>query len=133
MHDPFSPTHTLTITSTRNNVLLTFSDRIGPIFPTISGGSGKTFKKAGRASYEAANQAALKAFEKITGFFAHRPSGEPFGLRVAFRGVVGQGREAVAQALAGPQGEEMRKLIKRVEDRTPVKIGGTRARKVRRL
>ena len=128
-----SPTHTLTVTSTRNNVLLTFSDSLGPVFPTITGGSHKTFKKAGRASFESAHQATVKVISKIIDFAAERPRSAEISLRVAFRGVFGQGREAVAAALGGPDGNEMRRLIKRLEDRTPLKIGGTRARKPRRL
>lgn len=54
-------------------------------------------------------------------------------VRVAFKGLVGQGRDAVSSAIAGPEGAELRNIITRVEDRTPIKIGGTRARKPRRL
>ncbi len=54
-------------------------------------------------------------------------------ITVAFKGMFGQGREAVAAALAGPEGEEIRGRMVRVEDRTPIKIGGTRAPKPRRL
>ncbi len=54
-------------------------------------------------------------------------------IRVAFKGMFGQGREAVAAALVGPEGLGIKPLIYRVEDRTPIKIGGTRPRKARRL
>lgn len=135
---PYSPdsnsTHTLTVTSTRNNTLLTFADRVGPCFPTISGGTDVTFKNSQRSSYEAAHQAALKTFERIREYEAYyRNGGKRVDIRVAFSGLAGQGREAVAAALSGPEGDGIRELIVRVEDRTPIKIGGTRARKARRL
>lgn len=54
-------------------------------------------------------------------------------MRVAFKGMFGQGREAVATALGGNEGGEIRGLIGRVEDRTPYVITGTRPRKRRRI
>ena len=47
---------------------------------------------------------------------------------VAFKGILGTGRDAVAAAISGPEGQEFRSLIVRLEDRTPVKIGGDRPR-----
>lgn len=54
-------------------------------------------------------------------------------IRVAFKGLFGHGRDAAATAIGGPEGEDIRNLITRVEDRTPIKIGGTRARRPRRV
>lgn len=54
-------------------------------------------------------------------------------IRLAMKGFGGQGAEAFTQALGGNEGGDVRRLIARVEDRTGVKIGGTRARKPRRL
>lgn len=55
-------------------------------------------------------------------------------MKVVFQGLRGgQGREAVASALAGQEGEAIQRLIGRVEDRTGIKIGGTRGKRVRRL
>lgn len=45
----------------------------------------------------------------------------------------GQGREAVQRALMSSEGMIMRGSLIRVTDRTPIKIGGTRAKKARRL
>lgn len=55
-------------------------------------------------------------------------------MKVVFQGLRGgQGREAVASALGGQEGEAIQRLIGRVEDRTGIKIGGTRGKRVRRL
>jgi small subunit ribosomal protein S11 len=123
-----SATHSLHVKSSRNNVILTYTDNSkgGKVFRTITGGIDKDFKKANRSSYEAAHQAALKVFNAIE---EHGKS----TIRIAFNGIFGQGREAVAAALAGPEGVRIRNRIVKVEDRTPIKIGGTRAKKPRRL
>ena len=148
---------TLTVTATRNNTSLTFADITGPLFPTISGGTDKTFKNSQRASYEAAHQATLKMFEKMEEYSkstgqspVQPPAGRVFTpsyqymgntsgigsrrVKVVFVGLRGgQGREAVANAISGQEGDGIRAFIGRVEDRTGVKIGGTRGKKRRRL
>ncbi|XAO24496.1 hypothetical protein I312_103297 [Cryptococcus bacillisporus CA1280] len=130
-----TPTHTLHIRSTRNNVLLTLTDGLGPLFGTVTGGTDRTFKNAQRSTYEAAAQAAIKMFERVADWSRetkinkkHEPK-----LRISYNGLFGSAREAVTTTLAGPQGSDIRRLIVRVEDRTKVKIGGVRARKPRRL
>ncbi|BEJ15560.1 hypothetical protein CspHIS471_0501650 [Cutaneotrichosporon sp. HIS471] len=131
-----APTHQLSVFSSRNNVMLTFSDSLGPLFPTISGGTDLTFKKGQRGGYEAAHQAALKMFKKLGEFEDEcrtlRPT-ERIWLKVAFNGTAGQGRTAVADAISGPDGAEIRPLVSRVEDHTPFRIGGTRGRSPRRV
>ncbi|WRT70217.1 uncharacterized protein IL334_007212 [Kwoniella shivajii] len=128
-----NPTHTLHIKSTRNNVVLSLTDGMGPVFSTVSGGSDKIFKNSQRSSYEAATQAATKMFEKILEWNRSLSPSNKVNIRVAFNGMFGMGREAISSALAGPEGQELRSLITRVEDRTKIKIGGTRAPKPRRL
>jgi len=49
-----------------------------------------------------------------------------------FRGF-GQGRDAVFKALMTSEGDDVRPFVNRVTDNTPIKIGGTRAKKTRRL
>jgi small subunit ribosomal protein S11 len=44
----------------------------------------------------------------------------------------GQGREALKGALLATEGERIRPLIASITDRTPIKIGGTRAKKMPR-
>lgn len=129
-----APTHTLTVMSSRNNVLLTFTDKTGPLCATITAGTDKVFKKHNRNNAEAANQAALKMFAKI---LAQARTWEERGhrmyLQVAFSGFGGVGRETVASAIGAADGEQLRPYITHIEDRTPIKIGGTRAPKPRRV
>jgi small subunit ribosomal protein S11 len=130
-----APTHQLSVFSSRNNVMLTLSDSLGPLFPTISGGSDMTFKKGQRGGYEAAHQAALKMFKKVAELEDEcrtlRPT-DRIWLKVSFNGT-GHGRTAVSDAISGPDGAEIRTLVSRVEDRTPFRIGGTRGRSPRRV
>jgi small subunit ribosomal protein S11 len=57
---------------------------------------------------------------------------DPLALEVFFKGF-GQGRDALQKALATSEGDAVRPLVITVTDRTPIKIGGTRAKKMRRL
>ncbi|RSH78663.1 uncharacterized protein EHS24_002392 [Apiotrichum porosum] len=129
-----APTHTLTVFSSRNNTVLTFTDKTGPLFPTITSGTDKVFKKSQRNSVEAAHQATLKMFARIQAVttewktMQYQPK-----INIAYKGVGGKGREAVHLAILSNNGDEIRPLITRVEDRSPIKIGGTRARTARRV
>ncbi|WVF72971.1 hypothetical protein IAT40_007789 [Kwoniella sp. CBS 6097] len=127
------PTHTLHVKSTRNNIILSLTDGLGPVFSTVSGGTDRTFKNSQRSSYEAATQASTKMFDKIVEWSRTLGHQDRPKIRIAFNGLFGMGREAFAGALAGPEGQEMRSLVARVEDRTRIKIGGARAPKPRRL
>lgn len=60
-----APTHTLTIAASNNNVILSFTDRIGPLVPNTTAGQGKKFKNAQRGTYEAAHQATVRMIEQI--------------------------------------------------------------------
>ena len=124
IHNSQAVTHNLVVQSTRNNIQLSFIDAYGDVFGRITGGTGGVFKKSNRSSYEAAHQAAMKMFENILAFSREHQ----VQLCVSFKGLFGAGREAVAAAIAGPEGTEFRSLIVRVEDRTPLKIGGNKPR-----
>ncbi|ORY33448.1 hypothetical protein BCR39DRAFT_301404 [Naematelia encephala] len=132
--DPFSDssavTHTLHVRSTRNNCLLAFTDSVGTVFGTISGGTGKVFKGHNKGTYEAATQAALKMFDRIREYVQ---DGARVRLRVSYNGLSGQGRDAVSTALHAPEGTDIRALVVRLEDRTRLKIGGSRPGKKRRV
>ncbi|KAF9076435.1 hypothetical protein BDP27DRAFT_1313321 [Rhodocollybia butyracea] len=93
-----------------------------------SGGSCG-FKRGQRASYEAGYQCAVRLFKKIETTTATNGA-----VRIAlyFKGF-GQGRDAMQKALLATEGWNVRHLIELVGDRTPIKIGGTRAKKRRRL
>jgi len=45
----------------------------------------------------------------------------------------GQGRDAVFSALVASEGDKIRDKVIRIKDATPIKIGGVRAKKARRL
>ena len=70
--------------------------------------------------------------EMIVGY-ANKVSHEKVRIKVSFRGLMGSGRDACAQAIIGPTGDQIRPLIGRVEDKTKIKMGGTRSRKPRRV
>ncbi|KAJ7499160.1 hypothetical protein FB451DRAFT_1118085 [Mycena latifolia] len=116
--------------STRNNTKNTFTDPDGNVIAWFSGGSC-AFKKRNRASYEAGYQCAVRMFEKIaeTNSLAKGPNSLSIDL---FLKGFGQGREALMKALMTAQGDVVRNRIVSITDRSPIKIGGTRAKKVKR-
>lgn len=118
----------LNVYSTRNNTIVTFTNQQGNPIACWSGGSCG-FKKVNRASYEAGYQCTVRAFEKIADY---RKEVGPFSLEITLKGF-GQGRDAINKALLASEGEKIRPFVSKLTDKTPVKIGGTRAKKARRL
>ncbi|GAA5837535.1 hypothetical protein JCM5353_007964 [Sporobolomyces roseus] len=140
----------LSILSTRNNTILTLStsplgsdatpqDAHVPIAWVSAGSAG--YKGAARGTYDAAVEVSLKMFGKIkellngpevlAGGVKRKSKGpKPTELEVVWKGF-GQGRDAVFRSLMGAEGDEVRSLVRRVTDATPLKIGGTRAKKRR--
>lgn len=118
----------LHVHSTRNNTIVTFTSQEGNPIAWWSGGSCG-FKKVNRSSYEAGYQCTVRAFEKILDY---RKEVGPFSLEIVFKGF-GQGRDAMQKALLAAEGGQIRPFVARLTDETPVKIGGTRAKKARRL
>jgi small subunit ribosomal protein S11 len=87
------------------------------------------FKGVNRSGYEAGYQCAVRAFTRVKELALEVP-----GARFEFRfSGFGKGREAVFKALMTSEGDDVRPFVNRVTDTTPIKIGGTRARKTRRL
>ncbi|KZS97526.1 translational machinery component [Sistotremastrum niveocremeum HHB9708] len=120
--------HRLCVFSSRNNTILTFTRPSGTVISWTSGGRAG-FKKVQRSSYEAGYACALKIFEEVKRV---RNEEKIEGLHVLFKGF-GQGREAVFRALLTSDGALVKELVTRLTDTTPIKIGGTRAKKARRL
>lgn len=120
--------HYLHVHASRNNTIATFTTQEGNPVAWWSGGSCG-FKKSNRSSYEAGYQCTVRAFEKILDY---RNDVGVFSLEIIFKGF-GQGREAMQKALLASEGEKIRPFVVRLTDHTPVKIGGTRAKKARRL
>jgi small subunit ribosomal protein S11 len=121
------PMYRLHCKSSRNNTIITFTDNAGQVIAWQSGGKCE-FKGANRASYEAGYQCAVRIFRVIENL-AYRKG---FNVALYLKGF-GQGREAFKTALLAVEGQNIRSLISSVTDRTPIKIGGTRAPKMRRL
>ena len=113
--------------SSPNNTIATLTKEDGSTLAWFSGGSCG-FKKGNRATYEAGYQCAVRTFRKI-----EEESQRDGSIRVdLFLKGFGQGREALKGALLAAEGENIRPLVVSITDRTPIKIGGTRAKKMPR-
>ncbi|GAA6059423.1 hypothetical protein JCM10212_003655 [Sporobolomyces blumeae] len=140
-----SQPYKLHVYSTRNNTILTLStspagadagpqDPHVPIAWVTAGSAG--YKGAARGTYDAAVEVTLKMFQKVkdlieppvlAGGQKKKAAGPaPTELEVVWKGF-GQGRDAVFRTLMGAEGDEIRSLVKRVTDATPLKIGVERA------
>lgn len=126
---PLTQIYHLHVLATRNNTILTFTDPSCHTRAWVSAGLCG-FKKVQRSGYEAGYQCAVRMFARIAQAIAESPS--PLQLEIAFNGF-GQGREAVYRALMASEGDNIRDAVCRLKDTTPIKIGGTKARKMRRL
>ena len=121
------PKYRLHCKSTNNNTIITFTNPVGQTIGWQSGGRCE-FKGANRASYEAGYQSAVRIFRVIEKLAEEKD----FRVALFFKGF-GQGRDALKTALLAVEGQHIRSLVCSVSDRTPIKIGGTRAKKTRRL
>jgi len=121
------PVYHLHWKSTKHNTVATLTNNQGNIIAWESGGRCG-FKHARRGEYEAGYQCAVRIFKRIEEQLADRS----FHLELLYKGF-GQGRQALDSVLLTSEGETVRPIITRLTDRTPLKIGGTRARKARRL
>ena len=128
------------VACTPNNTHIVIGDPQGhPLKASTWSGGSCGFKGVNRSGYEAGYQCAVRAFARIKQL-AEEEGGVGVGagvvsrarFEVIFRGF-GQGRDAVFKALMTSEGDEVRPYVVRVTDNTPIKIGGTRARKTRRL
>lgn len=131
-----SYTYHIYVKATRNNTVMTLAgpnakkeDKWGPLLSTSGGRVG--FKNVQRSGYEAGYQCAIQVFQKVAQE-RERLSAAPMRIFLFFNGF-GQGREAVFRALMANEGAEVRGMVARVTDRTPIKIGGTRSKKKRIL
>ncbi|KAH6915402.1 mitochondrial ribosomal protein subunit S18 [Coprinopsis sp. MPI-PUGE-AT-0042] len=113
--------------STPNNTITTLTKANGSTIAWFSGGSCG-FKKGNRATYEAGYQCAVRAFKKIEQLNIDEGG---VAVDLYFKGF-GEGRNALKGALLATEGAEIRGLVTSITDRTPIKIGGTRAKKMPR-
>ena len=118
------------VTCTPNNTHIVMNDERGqPIKNGKWTGGSCGFKGVNRSGYEAGYQCAVRAFARVKELAREVPGAR---FEFLFSGF-GQGREAVIKALMTSEGEDVRPFVNRVTDKTPIKIGGTRAKKTRRL
>ncbi|GAA5911748.1 hypothetical protein JCM8208_005587 [Rhodotorula glutinis] len=146
----------LHVYSTRNNTILTLStspaaasssayssssEGAGPHHPVAWVSAGNAgYKGAARGTYDAAVEVTLRMFRKIQdlveppvlagGQRVKAAGPPPTELEVVWKGF-GQGRDAVFRTLMGAEGDNVRGLVRRVTDATPLKVGGTRPKKRR--
>ncbi|KAI0347476.1 translational machinery component [Trametopsis cervina] len=126
---PPKPLYRVYVKATRNNIIMTLTRPNGNLIRTHTGGACG-FKHVNRSTHEAAHQCAVKMFKTIEeGILPQEPE---MALHLYMQGF-GKGREAVKQALLGVEGENLRPRVMRLTDKTPIKIGGNRAKKVRRI
>jgi small subunit ribosomal protein S11 len=122
------PVYRLHVFSSRNNTIATFTRPNGNVISWASGGQCG-FRKSQRSGYEAGYQVAVKIFRRMEVELENEVSAV---VELCFRGF-GQGRDAVQRALLTTEGENIRTRIASLKDRTPLKIGGARSKKARRL
>lgn len=121
------PKYRLHCKSTHNNTIITLTNSVGQTISWQSGGRCE-FNGANRASYEAGYQSAVRIFRVIEDLAIEKN----FKLALFLKGF-GQGRDALKTALLSVEGQNIRSLVCSITDRTPIKIGGTRSKKTRRL
>lgn len=121
-------THKLHVRASRNNTIITLTSPNGDPIVTASGGS-VGFKHTQRSGYEAGYRAAFAVFDKINKF---QEAWRIMHLEILWNGF-GQGREAVFRALLSDNGSATKRLVSRMTDTTPIKVGGVRPKKRRML
>lgn len=118
--------HKIHIKSTSNNTCAVFTH--GPNIIGWASGGSVGFKNAQRSTYEAGYQVAKRMIEMV----AERARSHRISLEIVYNGF-GQGRDAMASVLLTAESESIRPYIVRLTDKTPIRIGGPRQPKVRRL
>lgn len=87
------------------------------------------FRKSNRAEYEAAYQVSTRLFKAIEEKNLLAPNDK---VEIVLKDF-GKGREAFSSALQGKEGAFIRPHVVRVTDKTKLKFGGARSKKLRRL
>jgi len=125
--DREKPMYGVYVTSTRNNTIATFTRPNGNPVARFTGGKCG-FKGQRRNSFEAGYKCAVETFNVIK-----EEELKVGGLRLTLNlSGFGQGRDATMKALMAAEGQDVRQWVTHLTDRTPIKIGGTRAKKMRR-
>ncbi|KAH9943133.1 uncharacterized protein BXZ73DRAFT_74162 [Epithele typhae] len=115
------------VTTSKRNTVMTLTRGERTLLQSTPGKFG--FKKAARGGYEPAYRCALAVVAKME---REMKKGHPVWWRLNLSGF-GSGRDAIAAVVEGPVGTKVRERLTRLTDRTPIKIGGDRGKKERRL
>lgn len=122
--------HRLYVKSGPNNTQIVITNERGnPISKSGWSGGSVGFKGSKKGDYEAGYQCVVRAFKRLEDLQVKIPT---LKVEILFKGF-GDGRDAVYNALMTSEGEMVRPMVNRLTDQTPIKIGGTRAKKARRL
>lgn len=121
------PVYAVSVKSSRNNTIITFARQDGKQLVTLTGGK-LGFKKSNRNGYEAGYQCAVGIIARME----EELQRTDFDWHLYLNGF-GQGRDAMITALTTTVGTIVKGRLKRITDRTPLKIGGTRGMKARRV
>ena len=119
--------YAVSVKSSRNNTIVTFARANGEQILTLTGGK-LGFKKSNRNGYEAGYQCAVGIIAAMDAQLEHTD----FDWKLNLNGF-GQGRDAMLTALTTAVGAKVKPRLKRITDKTPLKIGGTRGMKTRRV
>ncbi|KAL5488179.1 hypothetical protein ACEPAI_6287 [Sanghuangporus weigelae] len=126
---PTSIHYRLHVLARSKNCIMTLADENYRRVLVVSSGRCK-FKNVAEGTYEAGYQCALRVFEFIRNEKKRRKEG--IKLHVFVNGF-GQGRGALLKALTMSEGNGVRQLVEKLTDTTPIKVGGVRLQKARRL
>ena len=123
------PFHYLHVYSTKHNTHLTLSNPERNSLISVSCGN-MGYRKSHRGTYDSAFHLGAYMMSRIQnqGLITKIEN-----IELIFRGW-GPGRDAMSRILLGVEGQQLRGLVRRVIDKTRIKIkGGPRSRKPRRL
>ena len=123
----------LSVHSSQNNSIFTLTDpERKVIFRTSPGVHG--YRKFNRSTYEASHSCATAMVRRLEEEKERlREDGrDPPRIALMFNGF-GQGREAMTTVLLSGEGTTVRNMVWMITDKTPIKVGGVRPRKAKRL
>lgn len=120
------PTYAVYVKSSRSNTITTLTRPDGNPLKTLTGGK-VGFKGGNRSSYEAGYKCAVEIFKRLE----EEMEKDDVRWQLYLNGF-GYGREAVQRALMAEEGSKVKAALVRITDKTPIKVGGTRAQKQKR-
>lgn len=123
----------LSVHSSQNNSIFTLTNpELKVIFRTSPGVHG--FKKFNRSTYEASHTCATAMVRRLEEERERlREEGrDPPRVALMFNGF-GQGRDAMTTVLQSSDGKTVQNMVWMITDKTPIKVGGVRPRKAKRL